>query len=367
MNNLITKRQLGLIVFFIPFVFKFSILPSILSKIAHRDIWITMFFIMLIELIQLALIIKVDNLGGLDEIKRSYGKTVYTLLTVPLFAVMVLKGAVYLSETNSYSNSYLFYNISTRGVVVVVVIIASYVAVKGAKGIGRLVEQVIWLIPIAIIIGLLFGKLKLTPSYLLPIGVDGIAPIAKSLDKCFYWAMDFTPFLFLKIRDESKLPPRKRSRFPWIPACAVGSLLLMTALYALYVMNYGGGGHLVDTAFSSLGAFNVVNTEIGSIDWPSITLWLSVAVISLALKIFGSSKVISSFGLKFPVAVLIVGVLISSIAQFGFYNLERAVKFATGYARYAIIAIELIVPIIILILIERKKFSKEIVNNETTI
>lgn len=367
MINFITKRQFALVVFFVPFVFKFSILPSILSLTASRDIWITMLIIMLIELTQLAFIVKIDSIGGLEELKKRYGKIVYYLLTVPLLAVMVLKGAVYLAETTSYSNSYLFYNISTRGVSVVVVIIASYVAVKGAKGIGRMVEQIIWLIPIALIIGLLFGKLKLTPSYILPIAVNGVTPIAKSLDKCLFWTLDFTPLLFLKIRNEKALPERKRSRFPWIPACAIGSLILMVALYALYVMNYGGGSHLIDTAFSSLGAFNVVNTEIGSIDWPSITLWLSIAVISLALKIFGSGMVVSSIGIKFPVAVLIVGVIITTIAHFGFYNLERAVKFATGYVRYAIIAIELLVPLIVLILIERETVKKEVPKNEATV
>ena len=90
----------------------------------------------------------------------------------------------------------------------------------------------------------------------------------------------------------------------------------MVLLYALYVMNYGQAGHLVDTAFSSLGAFNVVNTEIGSIDWPAITLWLSIAIVSLALKLFGAGKVLSSLKIKFPLGVALSSAVVVILGQY---------------------------------------------------
>ena len=50
-NSYLTKRQYALIAFFIPFVFKFSVLPSVISLDAGRDIWITIFIIMLTEVL----------------------------------------------------------------------------------------------------------------------------------------------------------------------------------------------------------------------------------------------------------------------------------------------------------------------------
>ncbi len=354
-NSYITKRQYGLIIFFIPFVFKFSVLPSVLSAVVGRDVWITMVLIMTVEIVQLAFIVKVDKLGGLSAIKEKYGKAVYFALTVPIMLILLLKAGVYTAETNSYANSYLFYNLPTRGVGIVVILASSYIAVKGAKGIGRMMELLLWLVPIGIVIGALFGKLKLTPLFVLPIGAEGLTPIASGFDTALFWALDFSPLLFLKIREDTSLKPRKRSSFPWVPICASLSFLFISTLYLLYVMNYGGGGHLVDTAFSSLGAFNVVNTEIGSIDWPAITLWLSVAIVSLALKLFSVGKAISSFKIKFPIAVLVGAVVVIALSQLAFYNLERAFDLALSLVKYVVFGLEMIIPMLAFVLLDVKE------------
>ena len=110
-NSYITKRQYALLIFFIPFVFKFSVLPSILSLDAGRDIWLTMLLMMLTELAQLAVIVKIDKMGGLDAVRDRYGNVAYFALTVPIALVIVLKASVYTSETTSYANSYLFYKV----------------------------------------------------------------------------------------------------------------------------------------------------------------------------------------------------------------------------------------------------------------
>ncbi len=354
-NSYITKRQFGLLVFFIPFVFKFSVLPSVISLEAGRDIWITMFIMMLTELTQLLFVVKIDKMGGLYAIKEKYGDVVYFLLTVPLLAVIVLKASVYTAETTSYANSYLFYNITTRGVGVVVIITSAYIGLKGAKGMGRLIEIVTWLVPVAILIGLLFGKLKLKPTYALPILGEGFVPVARSYEKVLFWVLDFSPLLFFKIREDVVLQKRKRSRFPWVPTLSIASALFMTILYLLYVMNYGQAGHLVDTAFSSLGAFNVVNTEIGSIDWPAITLWLTIAIISLSLKLFSAGKIISGFKIKFPIAVGLVAIIVVVLGQYLFYNLDRAFTFATSVIKYFALGIELGVPFVAYILLDLKE------------
>ncbi len=366
MNAKIIKRQYALIVFFVPFVFKFSVLPAMLSERAGRDVWLTIFLIMLTEGAQLLFIVLIDKKGGLDAIKEKYGNTTYYLVSLPILLILILKASVYTAETTSYANSYLFYNITTKGVGIIVILASCYLAVKGAKGIGRLVELAVWLIPVAIIIGALFGKLKLYPSYALPICAKGIIPIALSYNDALFWALDFSPLLFFKTQEDTLLRREKRSKFPTIPIAVTLSILFMTLLYLFYVMNYGEAGHLVDTAFSSLGAFNVVNTEIGSIDWPAITLWLTIAIISLALKIFGSGAVLHSLRLPFPISCLIVGMIVITLSQLFFYNLERAFSLATSFVKYVVFGFEIIIPMVAFALLDFKerKGDKKV---ETTI
>lgn len=361
-NNILSARQYGIIAFLLAFVFKFSLLPGLISASAGRDLWLVVVIAVLIEAGLLSVTVRISALGGIDAVRERYGTVAYLILTVPLIGVFVLKCAVYMSEVNTFTTSYLFYNVSADSVAVVLAVAVMFLAVRAAKGIGRVAEIALWLVPIVVLIGAVFGKIKLQPSYVLPIAADGFSPIAGAFDKNLFWFFDYTPLMFFRLKtaedEEERKTPGKVSffkRYGPVVGGGLSAVLMIPALYIVFVMTYGNSGHLVGNAFSSLGSFNVVNTEIGSIDWPAIVLWLCFAVIVLAATVFGAGRAIESVKVPLPIGVIAFTALSLILTETVFYNSERAVGFASGAVRYALTAVAVAATAVTLILLEVRR------------
>ena len=381
-NNILTARQYGILAFLLSFVFKFSLLPGLVAEAAGRDMWLVITAAVVIEAGMLAVIVRISALGGIEAIKERYGNVAYLTLAVPAIVLFTLKCAVYMSEVNTFTTSYLFYNVSADAVAVILTLAIAFLAVRAAKGIGRVAEMALWLVPVLILIGAVFGKIKVEPSYVLPVAADGIGPVASAFDRSLFWFFDYTPLLFFRLKTnesgEEREPEAARAarggaagkeglaalkKYAPVIGGALGAVLIIPALYAVFVMTYGMSGYLVGNAFSSLGSFNVVNTEIGSIDWPAIVLWLCFAVIVLAIFAFSAGKAAQNVGLPLPVGVTVVAVAALILTETLFYNSERAVRFALSVWRYPLAAIAVALTAATLVLLEiRSKNSK---NRET--
>lgn len=373
-NNILTSRQYGILAFLLSFVFKFSLLPGLIAEVAGRDMWLVITSAVLIEAGMLAVIVRISALGGMEAVKERYGTAVYLALALPAAMLFTVKCAVYMSEVNTFTTSYLFYNVSAEAAGVILAVAIVFLGVRAAKGIGRVAEIALWLIPILILIGAVFGKIKVEPSYVRPVAADGIGPIASAFDRSLFWFFDYTPLLFFRLKTNESASERKparsggargegagktalRSLKKYAPVIggALGAVLIIPALYAVFVMTYGMSGHLVGNAFSSLGSFNVVNTEIGSIDWPAIVLWLCFAVIVLSVLVFAAGRTAESVGVPLPVAAIVVAVVASILTETLFYNSEKAVRFALGAVRYVTAAVSVALTAAALVLLDIKK------------
>lgn len=344
-NNTLKQRQYSLLAFFMPFVFKFVMLPAMLQEYAGRDSWVAILFITILEFLQLAIIVAVDNLGGIKAVKEKYGKFTLFAVTAPLIFVAGSKLVVLGTEVVNYATSYLFYNITGEKVSIVLFAVIFYVAVKRAKTLGRLADVMLWMLPVIALVGIFFGRIDLNENYVMPIMAEGVGGVAKGLDKYIMWTFDLTPLLFFE-RDKGK-----REKIPSVLIASICSIVFITGLYILYVMNYGGGGVLINNAFSSLGSFNVVNTEIGSIDWPTITVWLSMAVITLSAKVSAVGRICEEVGVKYEVVTFIFSAIACIVSVVFAYNPERAIEYATGVVRYVVVGLDVLVPIVLYILL----------------
>ncbi len=362
-KELVMKRQYAILALFLPLAFKISMLPAAVCTSSGRDSWVTIAFFALSEIAVLGIIVGVEKLGGIGKIKEAYGTPVYLALVTPLLFNAVVKVSVYLAEVNAYIGSYLFYNIPVEGVCAVFMIFTVYCALRGAKCLARLGELALWVVPIVVIVGAIFGKIDLKPYYVAPVCADGLAPVFGALGRYLFWGFDLSPLLFFRVRRDEELPREKRTRFPWIALSAGLYFVIIVGLYLVFIMNYGGGGHLVSFAFSSLGAFSMVNTEIGSIDWPAITLWLTVSVIAIAVKIYSGAKVLSEYKIKHEIAAPIVGVACYILTSTAFSDTTKSFAFAEGTARYVVTAVNVGVPIIAAVLLIVEKHKKAFPKN----
>lgn len=344
--NRLTKTQLAIIVFFIPLVYKLANLPGLLYRECGADGYVALGVITAAEFLQLALVLYVVRLGGLDAIFDRYGRAAYLCFALPLFFVMSVKSVVFVSEIYFYVCDYLFYNVPAYPVVAATLLVVCYVASKGAKAVGRIFELSVWLIPLIVLFGALFGKVRLSWQYLTPVLEDGGAAAVQGIDKYLLYAFDFSPLLFLKVE------PKKNIR---VAVSAVLCVAAMVFCYILLVASYGRATFLISDAFAHLASFNVVISEIGSLDWPSALLWTTTATGNVALKYSAMGEGFRYMKIRREIGLFILALLVGLLVLFAFGGYSEIMALVVSPVRYVVVGLEIVLPVLLTALLAKKR------------
>lgn len=348
--NYLTKKQLSIIIFFIPMVFKMSMLPSMLFEESGFAGYFAITLITTIEFLQMGLVLFVVSNGGIGGLKRTYNIHTARAIAFPLLFVMGVKCLIFITEIYYYVCHFMFYNVSSFPVIVAVLLTLFYLGSKGAKAIGRVFELSIWLIPLILLLGLFFGKASLQFSYLTHIFDDGFSPVLRGIDKYLLYTFDFSPLLFFKIE------PKKNGRILFSSAASVG---IMTSCYCLFYATYGRASYLFDDAFAKLASFDTVISEIGTLDLPSVLLWLTSSIGNIALKFVAMAEILKLFKIKRQWGLTAITSVLAVLLVFVYSNFEKISAIVVHPVRYVVIGIELAVPVVLLVLYAVKNAGKE--------
>lgn len=346
--NELSVKQISIMIFFIPLVFKMATLPSLLYEEAQSTAFVLVGIMTVIEFLQLYLVLYVGKKGGLDKVKETYGKGVYLLVTLPMTFVMAVKTFIFLHEISVYITGYLFYNIGELAVVAIVLITCAYLGIKGGKSIGRLFEISVWLVPLIIIVGIFFGNINTNPIFITPLFEQSGGTYTKAIGKYLIYMFDFSPLLFMKTNVKKVTP---------VAICSVLSAGAVMGCYVLLFSVYGNAMRYITGAFAKLASFNTVVSEIGSLDWPSGLLWLTTGMLSVALKFAAVGRIGDACG-SAKIGVGVFTAIIAIMFFTVFPTFDKTIEFATNGSQYAVIGIEILLPLVTLTLIYRQK-SKE--------
>lgn len=343
--NEISSKQLYIMIFFIPLVFKMSSLPALMYGMASATAYVLIGIVVLIEFLQLWLVLFVSEQGGMDGIKEKYGKKVYCAVAFPMFFVVFIKMIVLTQEIVNYVCSFMFYNISESAIMPIVMLVVFYLGTRGAKAVGRMFELSVWLIPFIVVFGAVFGKAQLETMYLTPIfdfpGKEYLSAIGKYL----IFTFDFSPLLFFKPKIKKVAP---------IAICSLLGTAAVVIAYALLFSVYGTASEHASFGFTRLATFSTVISEIGSLDWPSVMLWLIAGVLSLALKINAIDRINENLGTKkIGTAAFCVGIAIVLLTAIK--TQQEAIEFASSGVQYAVFASEIALPLVLIALYAAKK------------
>lgn len=347
--NEISSKQLYIMIFFIPLVFKMSSLPALMYGAVSATAYVLIGLVVVVEFLQLMLVLFVSKQGGMDGIKEKYGKKAYCAVAFPMLFVVFVKMLVLTQEIVNYVCSFMFYNIAESAVVPVVMLVIFYLGTRGAKAIGRMFELSVWLIPFIVVFGAVFGKAELETSYLTPIFDGEGKEYLSTIGKYLIFTFDFSPLLFFKPKIKKIAP---------ITVCSILSTGSVVAAYAVLFSVYGTASEHASFGFTRLATFSTVISEIGSLDWPSVMLWLIAGILSLSLKINAVNEISGNFGTKkagtFAFCVAITIVLLTAIK-----TPVEAIRFASNGLQYAVFGIEIALPFVLLTLYAAKKSRSE--------
>lgn len=348
-NKLVKKHQYALLLFATSLVFKAAMLPSLLMQEAGIDCYISVALICVFEAFEIFFVVQVSKNNGMETFKKNFGKIGYMLILVPMCVLSLLRSLSLIMGIEKYTTQFLLYKINQTPVIILLVIVILYVSSKGPKGIVRLCELAVWLIPIGILMGLFFGKVELNSELLLPVAGEGAGRIFLSVNKYLFFISDFTPLMLLTIKPDKK---------PYLLLAPVINTLVVVGIFVLFVMNYGNSGFLIQHAFAKLAQFNVMNSEIGSIDWPFISVWIILGITAICAKIFPIGELGNELGLKKTPTFIIAAGLILIAIFFWIKTLDNSMKMAVGNIKYLAIAVQFLLPVIVLCMNKYKEKAK---------
>ncbi len=347
--NEISSKQLYIMIFFIPLVFKMSSLPALFYGETASTAFILIGIVVFVEFLQLALVLFVSREGGMDGIAEKYGKKVYFLISVPIMFVIFVKMLVLTQEIVHYLCGFFFYNISESAIMIIVILVIFYLGTRGAKAIGRLFELSIWFIPLIIIFGAFFGEIELESMYLTPVFDKSASTYLSAIGKYLIFTFDFSPLLYFNVKAKKVTP---------VAVCTLLSTFAVMISYALLFSSYGNASVHASFGFARLATFNTVISEIGSLDWPSVLLWIVAGILSISLKVNAVNRIFGEIKLKkFGTGLFCLGITL--VLLLGIKTLNKAIEFVTNGIQYAVFSVEIAVPLAVLILFAAKHERRE--------
>ncbi len=343
--NEIDGKQLSVMIFFIPLVFKMSMLPAYLYETAGVDGYVIVGLFATAEFIQLWAVLFVCQRGGMAGLREKYGDIVYFIVACPLLFVIFIKSILFVTEIVNYVSTFLFYNIVDTPIIITLILVCYYFAYKGPRTVARIFETTIWLIPVIIIAGLAFGETELHGDCLLSIFPNGGSDIPKAISKYLIYTFDFSPLLFCKIKIKRKIG---------IGIFSVLSVAVVMGCYMIFYCRYGRASFLIDCAFARLASFDTVISEVGSLDWISCILWITTAVLNLSIKFNAIAEIGTGLKIKRGIGLGAFCIALAVVLLKVYVNLEDAFLLATSGIQYAVFGVEIAVPLVMLVLLSLK-------------
>lgn len=192
-------RQICLfIIAFLP-ITKLFMMPSIATKFANEDMWISVFINLLLDFTTIFILtITCRNFSAnfFEILENTFGKIGSKIILCLYFFVFFIKAILPLEEQRDYIEYTLYTLMPTIMYFLPFFILAFYLCTKKLRVIGR-ISDVMWIITIigfTILIVLSFGNADF--AALLPFGANGLSGITKGAYKTFLWFGDSIYFIF---------------------------------------------------------------------------------------------------------------------------------------------------------------------------
>ncbi|MDE6758953.1 MAG: GerAB/ArcD/ProY family transporter [Clostridia bacterium] len=339
LNNKIYNEQFLLLAFISLITFKVVMLPQYLVKTAGSQSYMTMFFMIAIEIMMLCVVYGITKNGSILQL--DIPKWVKGVFAILVFASSLIKSTILGSEGVAYISTSLYGSVSWSFVTLALIIVSLYLAHKGGKVLGRTVQIFFWVLIFALVFYGVFSNFNFEAINLMPFKIS--SDLAVAGDKFLMWFGDFTPLLFMSTSPSSN---RKKSTMAiWITFAVIATLICSVGLMIQFICIFGASGAVVGNAFLNVSSLNKISFMIGSVDLPTVLSWLIMCVIKFALLLYAMAECAKFFfGNKILVS-LACGIIVYAVIVYGIGNLKTSYNLATSWLRYFAFLTEFLVTV----------------------
>ena len=315
----LTNRQVGVLVSLSIISLKLFILPSLVSRYAGNNCYISVVFSMLIEFVFILLllwIMKKNKGKSIFEILESKFGRIFPKILVGLLTIFFLgKSIVSMKELQNFLVQLLFEHITWWKFVIPLFGIVIYILNKSLRTFARSVQFFFWFLIVGASITLILPLQQIQLVNLLPIFNRGFLPI---IEGSFFTSFHFVDFMVILII-------MGRVKYTKETSKTIIKYSLITYVFILiYFIFYVGlfGNILVNEGLlvSDIPLYSNYPSTNGRLEWLSMIIWTMVLVYQSALMMICARECFSfTTSLKNNAIISIIISLIVAISLYLVY------------------------------------------------
>lgn len=277
-------RQCFLAVLLTVPVFKITMLPGYLSAGVGRDAYLALALAMLVDLGVFALILAVNDRGGIvNVLKGLFGKTVARIIVGLIWVFMTVKLALQCQDALHYMINMLFDHNEKFVIVLPLALAASYIGSRSSRTLGRVTECIAYACVLPLLLGIFFNKAPTNYGAITPVLADGVLPLSK-IKNVAIWFGDYLPFLFIRL-DEGE---RKKS--PVLLLAGLIGTVITVGVCLTFTGLYENASAYIPDAFEKITRYIILGSEVGRLDVFPIVGWLLAVVLHVSVIVNAISR-----------------------------------------------------------------------------
>ena len=264
-------------------------LPSVLAEAAGaKSVWVVL-ILFAAECVLLYFATKTARAGGLFALDLpQWTKTTAGIVLLFFFG---LKLAAFTREISTYFALSLFESVPVLPVSVILLVFVCLFAHKGFSSLGRVAEIFLWLFVFVFLFVIVFTRTEGDLFNALAILNADTEGMGRGVFHALGWFGDAAVVSLCDLsgtKESQSAPSAGKNK---ILFAAVGvSCLLLVIFYVVFTSVYGEAARMTDYAFIKLSAFRANTDELGSADWPMITLWSVLSFVYLGLILLAGKE-----------------------------------------------------------------------------
>ncbi len=354
MHQLKTRQVCFFLIAFLP-ITKFFSLPSLISKSAGHDMWISVFISLLLDFLTLIPIVfacKITRKSLFEILEETFSKTGAKAVAILYIIYFIAKAILPLNEQKDYVDFTLYTLKPSILYFLPIFILAFYICFKKLRFLGRIAD-IVWIVTLNGFITLI--ALSITNadfSAILPIGVHKVSDILSASFHSLSWFGDavFIMFFIGQFKFE------KHSTLNIFLSFLVGAIMVLVFMIIFYAI-FSYIAFRQRFALTEISKYTTVISNLGRIDYLGIVMILFSNIFAICLPIYFVSKLLD-YVFEFrkiwiaPMISVAIQLFITVFLNQYIYGFE---KFITSYFGYYFLLVGNLLPIIFSILVIKKE------------
>lgn len=280
----VSMHQLIYLLFFSSIVQKVIFLPSRIVQIAHRDVWISIVFFVLLDVLHILMYyiaIKINpNLTFFEMVEKTLGKVVSKIISGILALYLLLRVVTMITNYNLYATDVL-YTISWRPLVLPIIVVAVFCVYRGLRSIMRILELLGTGVGLAIILTMVLVALSSDFTNILPVIEAGFKVPLNGFTEYIFFAGDYFCIMHILGRIKVEKGIGLNIAIPLIIS-SVLSIMFAMAYYSFYenIAVFQKQGH----ALSDITLFLLGTETLAKFDFVFSAMWMIAILIRIVIN-----------------------------------------------------------------------------------